>query len=123
MTGSGRVPRSRFEYRGFARCNRCRFPIYDSGVCLRRVDPMRALFLLIPMASGVMPITAATAARPPIGHVANLIVKTDNLDEARRFYVGVLGYAEVFRHKRAVSGPAELSVFKVKDRKSTRLNS
>jgi catechol 2,3-dioxygenase-like lactoylglutathione lyase family enzyme len=43
-------------------------------------------------------------------------VKTDNLDEARKFYTGVLGYEEVFRHKRAVTGPAELSVFKVNER-------
>ena len=42
-------------------------------------------------------------------------MKTDNLDEARRFYSGVLGYDEVFRHQRAISGPAELSVFKVND--------
>src|ERR1035438_6790199 len=79
---------------------------------------MRALFLLIPTVSGIMPLTAATAARPPIGNIANFVVKTDNLDEARRFYVGVLGYEEVFRHKRAVSGPAELSVFKVSERQT-----
>ncbi len=77
---------------------------------------MRALFLLIPTVSGIMPLTAATAARPPIGNIANFIVKTDNLDEARKFYVGVLGYEEVFRNKRAVTGPAELSVFKVNER-------
>jgi len=77
---------------------------------------MRALILLIPTASGIMPLTAATAARPPVGNIANFIVKTDNLDEARRFYGDVLGYDEVFRHKRAVSGPAELSVFKVNER-------
>ena len=65
---------------------------------------MRALFLLIPMVSGIMLLTAATPAKPPIGNIANFIVKTDNLDEARRFYGGVLGYEEVFRHKRAVSG-------------------
>lgn len=48
---------------------------------------MRALFLLILIltASGIMPLTAATAAKPPIGNIANFIVKTDNLDEARRF--------------------------------------
>src|SRR5450755_733469 len=77
---------------------------------------MRALFLLLPTLSGLMLLTAATAVRPPIGDIANFIVKTDNLDEARKFYVGVLGYEEVFRHKRAVSGPAELSVFKVNER-------
>ena len=66
---------------------------------------MRALFLVIPVVSGIMPLTAATAAKPPIGNVANFVVKTDNLDEARKFYSGVLGYDEVFRHKRAVWRP------------------
>src|ERR1039457_2459923 len=77
---------------------------------------MRALFLLIPTVSGIMPLTAATATVPPIGNIANFVVKTDDLEEARRFYSGVLGYDEVFRHKRPVSGPAELSVFKVNER-------
>ena len=75
----------------------------------------RALFLLIPITFGVLPLTAATPARPPITNIANFVVKTDNLDEARRFYSGVLGYDEVFRHRRTISGPAELSVFKVND--------
>src|SRR5207248_10657685 len=75
-------------------------------------DLTRTLFLLIPIASGVLPLTAATPARPPITNIANFVVNTDNLDEARRFYSGVLGYDEVFRHRRTISGPAELSVFK-----------
>src|ERR1041385_8966667 len=76
---------------------------------------MRALFLLVPAASGIMPLTAS-AQKAPVGNIANFVVKTDNLEDARRFYTGVLGYDEVFRHKRAVSGPAELSVFKVNER-------
>src|SRR5436305_3030872 len=105
----------------------------------------RALFFLIPITFGVLPLTVATPARPPITNIANFVVKTDNLDEARRFYSGVLGYDEVFRHRRTISGPGEVSVFKVNDhqyievaptlekpsddkliqidRKSTRLNS
>src|SRR5438309_6606334 len=75
----------------------------------------RALFLLIPIASGVLPLAAARPGRPPITNIANFVVKTDNLDEARRFYSGVLGYDEIFRHKRTISGPAELSVFKVNE--------
>jgi hypothetical protein len=51
---------------------------------------MRALFLLIPTASGIMSLTAASTARPPIANIANFVVKTDNLVEARRFYQGVL---------------------------------
>src|ERR1035438_5687249 len=76
---------------------------------------MRVLFLLIPMISGIMLLTAATAVRPTVGNIANFIVKTDNLDEARKFYIGVLGYEEVFRHKRAVTSTVELSVFKVNE--------
>ena len=75
----------------------------------------RALFALIPIMSGVLPSPSATPARPPITNIANFVVKTDNLDEARRFYSGVLGYDEVFRHRRTISGRAEISVFKVND--------
>ena len=75
----------------------------------------RALFVLIPITYGVLPLTAAAAARPPITKIANFVVKTDNLEEARRFYSGVLGYDEVFRHQRTISGTAELLVFKVND--------
>lgn len=60
-------------------------------------------------------MTATIPTRPPITQVAKFLVKTDNLEEARRFYSGVLGYDEVFRHQREISGPAELSVFKVND--------
>src|SRR3954463_14903338 len=75
----------------------------------------RALFLLIPITFGVLPLTAATAGRPPITNIANFVVKTDNLEEARRFYSGVLGSNEVFRHRRTISGRADLSVFKVNE--------
>ena len=75
----------------------------------------RALFVLIPITYGVLPLTAAAAARPPITKIANFVLKTDNLEEARRFYSGVLGYDEVFRHQRTISGTAELLVFKVND--------
>ena len=43
-------------------------------------------------------------------------MKTDNLDEARKFYSGVLGYDEVFLHQRAITGAAKVAVFKVNDR-------
>ena len=75
----------------------------------------RALFVLITITLGTLPLAAAAPARPPITNIANFVVKTDNLDEARRFYSGVLGYDEVFRHTRTISGRAELSVFKVND--------
>jgi lactoylglutathione lyase len=78
---------------------------------------MRALFPLIAAAFTILLLNAAgPVVRPPITKIANFVVKTDNIDEARKFYSGVLGYDEVFRHKRAISGPAELAVFKVNDR-------
>jgi catechol 2,3-dioxygenase-like lactoylglutathione lyase family enzyme len=78
---------------------------------------MRAFFPLITAASAILPSsTAASVNRPPITNIANFVVKTDNLDEARKFYSGVLGYDEVFRHKRAITGAADVSVFKVNDR-------
>jgi lactoylglutathione lyase len=43
------------------------------------------------------------------------VVKTDNPDEARKFYSGVLGYDEVFTHKRAIAGAGDIAVFKVND--------
>ena len=49
------------------------------------------LFALLP---------AMAAERPPIVGIANFVVKTDNLEEIRKFYTGVLGYEEVFKHKR-----------------------
>lgn len=55
------------------------------------------------------------AERPAIVGIANFVVKTDNLDEVRKFYNGVLGYDEVFRHKRA-GVPADIAVFKVNDK-------
>src|SRR4051812_29595404 len=66
----------------------------------------RALFLLIPITFGVLPLTAAIPASPPITNIANFVVKTDNLDEPRRFSPGVLGYDEVFRPRRTIPGPA-----------------
>ena len=35
-------------------------------------------------------------ARPPIVGVANIAIKTENLDVARRFYSGVVGLTEAF---------------------------
>ena len=78
-------------------------------------DLTRSLFPLLLVTWGVPPLTAAGPTRPPITKIANFVVKTDNIEEARRFYSGVLGYDEIFRHKRAISGDAELAVFKIND--------
>src|SRR5262245_10679452 len=53
--------------------------------------------------------------RPPIVAIANFVVKTDDLAEVRKFYTGVLGYDEVFQHKRP-GVAAVIAVFKVNDR-------
>jgi hypothetical protein len=60
-------------------------------------------------------LTATIPTGPPITKVAKFLVMTDKLEEARRFYSGVPRHDEVFRHQRAISGWAELSVFKVAD--------
>ena len=58
---------------------------------------------------------AAAADRPKITGIANIAVKVDNLDEARKFYTGVVGMAEAFQTKDpAVPGP--LACFKINDR-------
>jgi len=70
---------------------------------------LKRLLLLISL------VPAFAVERPPIVGIANFVVKTDNLDEVRKFYTGVLGYDEVFKHKRA-GVTADLAVFKVNDR-------
>jgi lactoylglutathione lyase len=55
------------------------------------------------------------AERPKIVGIANIAVKVQNLDDARKFYGGVVGMAEAFQTKDPeVAGP--LSCFKVNDR-------
>jgi len=70
----------------------------------------RLLFLLL-LASAVV----LAVDRPPIVGIANFVVKTDNLEEVRKFYTGVLGYDEVFKHQRPGIA-ADVAVFKVNDR-------
>jgi lactoylglutathione lyase len=60
-------------------------------------------------------VSAQAADRPKIVAIANIAVKVDNLDEARKFYSGVVGMDEAFQTRdAAVSG--ELACFKVNDR-------
>jgi lactoylglutathione lyase len=56
----------------------------------------------------------ATAERPRIVGIANIAVKVDNLDEARKFYANVLGMAEAF-HTKDRDVPGDLACFKVND--------
>src|SRR5689334_1973057 len=60
-------------------------------------------------------IALAAAERPKIVGIANIAVKVDNLDEARKFYGGVVGMAEAFATKDPAV-PGELACFKVNDR-------
>src|SRR5438309_7622131 len=55
------------------------------------------------------------ADRPKITGIANIAVKVTSLDEARKFYGGVVGMAEAFQTKDPeVAG--DLACFKVNDR-------
>ena len=59
--------------------------------------------------------SAQAAQRPRIVGIANIAVKVDNLDEARKFYSGVVGMAEAFKTSyTTVTG--DLACFKVNDR-------
>jgi len=71
---------------------------------------MRMPYFLIPLVATL----ALAAERPPIIGIANFVVKTDNLEEVRKFYTGVLGYDEVFKHRRP-GVDADIAVFKVND--------
>jgi lactoylglutathione lyase len=60
-------------------------------------------------------LAAFGSERPRIVGIANIAVKVDNLDDARKFYSGVVGMDEAFATKDpAVAG--DLACFKVNDR-------
>jgi catechol 2,3-dioxygenase-like lactoylglutathione lyase family enzyme len=54
-------------------------------------------------------VSLPAADRPRIVGIANIAVKTDNMEEARKFYSGVVGLAEAFTTN-------DLTSFKVNDR-------
>lgn len=59
-------------------------------------------------------VLAQAADRPKILGIANIAVKVDNLDDARKFYTGVVGMAEAFQTKDPdVQG--DLACFKIND--------
>ena len=65
--------------------------------------------------TAMLALSVQAAERPRIVAIANIAVKVDNLDEARKFYSGVVGMAEAFQTKdAAVAG--DLACFKVNDR-------
>ena len=55
-----------------------------------------------------------SAQRPRITGIANIAVKVDNLEEARKFYTGVVGMEEAFTTKDP-EVPGDLACFKVND--------
>jgi lactoylglutathione lyase len=63
----------------------------------------------------VCALQVAAAERPRIVGIANIAVKVDNLEEARKFYKGVVGMDEAFATKDP-EVPGELVCFKVNDR-------
>jgi lactoylglutathione lyase len=65
--------------------------------------------------AAALAVTLHAADRPKIVGIANIAVKVDSLDEARKFYTGVVGMAEAFSTKDPdVAG--DLACFKVNDR-------
>src|ERR1700746_962289 len=67
--------------------------------------------------SGALFAQTASVARPKILGVAHIGVRSDSLDEARKFYGSVLGYQEPFTYSRPASegGGLLLTYFKVND--------
>jgi catechol 2,3-dioxygenase-like lactoylglutathione lyase family enzyme len=63
----------------------------------------------------VLAVCIHGAPRPRIVGIANIAVKVDNLDAARKFYSGVVGMAEAFATKDPAV-PGNLACFKVNDR-------
>jgi lactoylglutathione lyase len=63
----------------------------------------------------MLALSAPAAERPRIVGIANIAVKVDDLDEARKFYSGVVGMAEAFQTRDAAVG-GDLACFKVNDR-------
>jgi catechol 2,3-dioxygenase-like lactoylglutathione lyase family enzyme len=73
----------------------------------------------LPLALGfvlAVPVAHASAQpkRPKITGIANFAAKVDNLEEARKFYTGVVGFAEAFTTKDPLV-EGELVAFKVND--------
>src|ERR1700731_3694589 len=75
-----------------------------------------AMVLALASARAQMP-ASSPPVRPKILGVAHIGLRTDNLDAARKFYGGLLGYQEPFGlDKPAGEGPALLlTYFKVND--------
>jgi catechol 2,3-dioxygenase-like lactoylglutathione lyase family enzyme len=71
-----------------------------------------SLFLLVAM---LVPWTAAAQERPPITGVAHYAIYTSDVEKARAFYKGMLGFEEVFDLKNK-DGSFSMTFFKVNER-------
>jgi lactoylglutathione lyase len=77
---------------------------------------MRSLFLLVlalPLALNTFVLSQTAPARPKIVGVAHIGLRTDNLEQARKFYGGILGFQEPFTYSEG--GKLLLTYFKVND--------
>jgi catechol 2,3-dioxygenase-like lactoylglutathione lyase family enzyme len=79
-------------------------------------QPIRQLAVALGLLSAVsVGHAGAEPKRPKITGIANFAAKVDNLEEARKFYKGVVGFEEAFTTTDpAVAG--DLIAFKVNDR-------
>src|ERR1035441_2210333 len=79
---------------------------------------MKLLLGLSCLLTVVLAVCAQAAERPKITGIANIAVKVDNLDEARKFYSGVVGMDEAFPTKDAgIAG--DLACFKIRSEENT----
>ena len=79
---------------------------------------LRRLLLVVSfLVSGSLFAQTAPVARPKVLGVAHIGLRTDDLEAARKFYGGVLGYQEPFTYSRPASegGGLLLTYFKVND--------
>ena len=86
----------------------CYDPLESSGFCAFYIAPCAMAYMLFNECStvAVNPDVFSEFDQPVVplpGPTTRLVVKTSIIDEARKFYSGVLGYDEVFRHKRAIT--------------------
>jgi len=72
------------------------------------------MFRIVPWVAAVLAMTAAAADRPRITGIANIAVKVASLDDARKFYSGVVGMEEAFVTKDPTLA-GDLACFKVND--------
>ncbi|MEP6642911.1 MAG: VOC family protein [Acidobacteriaceae bacterium] len=75
------------------------------------------LLLVSALSQSQTPASPSPILRPPIVGVAHIGLRTDNLPAARKFYTGILGFAEPFSldHPVAEGGGLMLTYFKVND--------